>query len=258
VRKLLLVLGAIFAVFLLKPSRQYCPARAYLYAPMREIKAEVDGVILDAILREGDHFQRGTSLFALDGAASERMKEIDAELTVLTHALEQAILNAEQVKDQFASVKVALDDGPSELVAEMQAGIRENEEKVSNLESQITAFKTERDHLPVSREMATAPFDGMVLERLLGSGEAAKAGDSILLICSHDLSIEAEVPETMFSKISLDQSATVRLPSFPGKKWDAVISWISPTAKEGKLKIRLTAQELPFKPGLTAEVAILL
>jgi len=204
--------------------RPYYPVEAILAAPLREIRAEENGVLPEALLQEGEAFKLGQLFFA-----SNQDK------------LNQAKFKLDQNMQQYVYLQNEI--GSSEVMDQVLSELQKWQQKVAELEK-------DRPLVPA------APFDGIVLQCFKTAGEKTHLGEPVLLISKQQNWVEAEIPETMLSKMRVGLSASVKLPSYPGKTWVGKVAWISPLAKHGKLKIRIYADDLPFKPGLTAKASI--
>jgi multidrug resistance efflux pump len=127
------------------------------------------------------------------------------------------------------------------------------------MEKEMTQLQNERSEMETmlqKRSFVTA-FEGVVLRRFKQVGDAVFDGEPVFLVSNHQKRwIEAEIPEEMLMKIRVGSPGFIELSSFPKRKWPAQVSWISPVAKEGMLKIRLTADKLPSYSGLSAKVRI--
>ena len=235
----------------------YRVTQAKIYAPLREIKAESLGSLTEAMLNEGDYFQKGQTLFSLEAAMSaSQLSQLDLKIQSAKQRLKEVNSKTEQIMEQYVYLKNQIDQ--SEVMDEILAEVQESQDKSTKVENEIAFLESEKSALQknLDKLVASAPFEGVVLRRFSEPGEKIKEGDSVLLICHKDLSIEAEVPETMLSNISLNQTATITLAAYPGKTWSGQVSWISPSVIDGKLKIRVDAENLPFKTGLKADVLI--
>ncbi len=233
---------------------------AVVYAPTREIKAEEIGVLLDSTLNEGDEFQKGASLFALSGSLdSSEIGQIDGKILGLTKQIAEATVKVDQIMEQYQYLQKELGAiDSSEILGEIMADVQVWQDKRTDAELMVAGLESKRSSIQekIAKLSGVAPFEGVVLKRFAEPGEKMKTGDSVLLLGQKNISIEAVIPETMLTSISLNQQASVQLPSYPGKTWEGQICWISPSARDGKLKIRVFAEDLPFKPGLTAQVSI--
>lgn len=234
--------------------------QAVVYAPIREIKSSEIGSLADGSLSEGDLFQKGELLFSLNAMIdSSEIGQLDGKISAMKPKLEQANGKAEQIMDQYLYLKKELGGVESAAVLEeILAEVQVWQAKSLEISQAIAGLTEQRDSIVerLSKLSSLAPFEGVVLRRFSEPGEKISLGDPVLLVGQKNLSIEAEIPETMLSYLSLKQKATIHLPSFPEKIWEGHISWISPSVSNGRLKIRIHAEDLPFKTGLTADVCI--
>ncbi len=122
----------------------------------------------------------------------------------------------------------------------------------------------------IAKLTIAAPSDGVILTRLIQPGEVIPAGSSaIKLGCLDDLTITVFVPEDRYGELSLGQSASVSVDSFPGETFNAAIVHISDQAEftprnvqtvEGRsstvyaIKLQVQDPDGKLKPGMPADV----
>jgi multidrug resistance efflux pump len=236
--------------------------RAVLYIPEIEVRSFGSGRLSNCFFDEGDFFRQGQSLFALDQSAFvAKLKETDRKIGVHRQQVEQAKQRVDQGMEQYAYLQseLSLEGKTSGLLDQILAEAQQMQSDCFQMEKELVAFQNERSELEklIGRGSFVADFEGVVLRRLKQAGDSVLEGEPIFLISNHQKRwVEAEIPEKMLLKIRVGSLATIELPSFPKEKWQAQVSWISPVAKEGKLKIRMTAENLPRYSGLTAKALI--
>ena len=117
-----------------------------------------------------------------------------------------------------------------------------------------------------------SPIDGTVLIRAKEAGEVVSAGMPVLTIANlNDVYFKAYVAETDLGKIKLGQSVTVKTDSYPDKKYEGTIYYISDsaeftpknlTAKDDRvklvyrIKVKLENESQELKPGMIADGVI--
>jgi HlyD family secretion protein len=122
----------------------------------------------------------------------------------------------------------------------------------------------------IAKLTVTAPADGVILSRSIQPGEVVAAGAKALTLGRlDDLTITVYVPEDRYGELSLGQSATVTVDSFPGATFTAVIVHISDQAEftprnvqtvEGRsstvyaVRLRVQDPDGRLKPGMPADV----
>lgn len=260
---LLTVIMSCWSVYWWKTIRPYVSLQeATLQVYTREILAEEEGKLADSSLEEGSFFSKGQMLCSFnDSLLSCELHQVEEKVQNLRKELSQEKSKLDQNMEQYLYLQNELEAeiGPTELTDQILLEIQQQQEKILRLEREISAFESEETNTSaqIEKKVASAPFEGMVLRRFKEAGEKARVGDPLLLICDKQKRwVEASAPEEMLAKIRLGLPARIEFTSFPGKIWLAQVSWISPIATNGKIKIRMSAENLPLHPGLNAKVAV--
>lgn len=121
-----------------------------------------------------------------------------------------------------------------------------------------------------ANEKITAPIDGVVLERLYEPGELAAPGVTLMVIANlNDLTLKVYVPENRYGQVSLGQTYSVTVDSFPGRTFDGTVTHIADQAEftprnvqtvEGRqstvfaVTLALAPSDGKLKPGMPADV----
>jgi multidrug resistance efflux pump len=122
----------------------------------------------------------------------------------------------------------------------------------------------------IAKLTVIAPADGVVLTCTIQPGEVVPAGASAITLGRLDnLTITVYVPEDRYGELSLGQSATVSVDSFPGETFTATIVHIADQAEftprnvqtvEGRtstvfaIRLKVEDPEGRLKPGMPADV----
>ncbi len=172
-------------------------------------------------------------------------------------------------QDRLLALQIGLD---SPKVAAAQSALNQAVEAAQ--QAQLAVAQAEASLALVDAQIAkltvTAPADGVVLTRAIQPGEVIPVGaKAITLGQLADLTITVYVPEDRYGELSLGQTATVTVDSFPGETFEAVIVHIADEAEftprnvqtvEGRSStvyaIRLQVQDPDgkLKPGMPADV----
>jgi RND family efflux transporter MFP subunit len=103
-----------------------------------------------------------------------------------------------------------------------------------------------------------SPYDGIVVSKLVNQGDHLKGGVVAYKIADiSNVWVEAFVYEQDVPFLKVGQKAAVRVPSLPDKRFEAIISYISPYLnRDQQIEIRLDVKypNLILKPGMYAEV----
>jgi multidrug resistance efflux pump len=224
----------------------------------REVFAEESGVLSE--LFGDDFFQKGQVLFSTKdpfliskvqqalSKEEEQQKEIEALQGKLEQSMQQYVYVQNELPLQLSSTSVL-----DQMVGEIQ----KIQEQIRELEDGVTDLQITRSAMQHSMNASLAPFEGVVLQHFKQSGSRIEAGDLVFMIGEKErLWVEAEIEENMLAHVRAGLLAQIQFPSFPKKKWDGKVSWVSPVVERGTVKIRITADHLPLQPGLSANARI--
>jgi multidrug resistance efflux pump len=136
---------------------------------------------------------------------------------------------------------------------------------VQQAETNLALIDTQIEKLTVS-----APADGMILTRAIEPGEVVMPGSGLLTMARlSDLTITVYIPEARYGEISLGQTASMTVDSFPGESFVATVVNISGKAEftprnvqtmAGRMttvfaiKLSLADASGMLKPGMPADV----
>jgi HlyD family secretion protein len=80
----------------------------------------------------------------------------------------------------------------------------------------------------IARMTVTAPVDGVVMTRSVDPGNVVNPGTELLSLARlNDLMITVYIPEEIYAKITLGQTAVVTVDSYPGEIFNAAVVYIS-------------------------------
>lgn len=203
-------------------------------------------------------------------AYDDELKTDDAE-DILTARAEMMI--AQETYDTALDYARSLQTGPSSLqlaaaqanLDQAQAALNQAETAVKQAEASLQLLDTQISLLKIS-----SPVNGVVLTRMIESGEVISAGYAALQVGDLDnLTLTVYVPENRIGEVVLGMAASVQVDSFPGEKFDATIIHIADQAEftprnvqtvEGRqntvfaVKLRVLDENTRLKPGMPADV----
>lgn len=182
-----------------------------------EVRAPVDGMIAHVAVSRGDTIRRGQTLVTLQSEA-EKMAVESAAYRV---GMEGQIMAARNRID-YATKKLArLDDMQKENFMSAQARDEADAElrlAQSELKSASEARDLARIELQRSKELLalrtmTAPFSGVVVDRMLNPGDLAESGSGrkpVLKVAQIDpIRADVALPASLFGKVRAGSKATV-------------------------------------------------
>jgi len=214
---------------------------------------------------EGAYIKRGTVLARVDDRLYRRQTEIDqTNLQVATaqiSANESTLAAARHnvVSDQFDLSEKQLDLGRAEILVKGNAIPRQARDLAFTAERQsaaalahdkalvevagnnitlaranqaAAAAKLKLDEVMLSYTELRAPFDGVIAVREAELGQLAGSGIAIVTLDELDhVWLRAYVNEPDIGKVRLNEAATVTTDTYPGKRYQGRISFISPQAE---------------------------
>jgi HlyD family secretion protein len=168
-----------------------------------------------------------------------------------------------------------------------QANLRMSEEKLKLLQEGFRKYQTEQARFEVDRAKSVlkqseivakesevrAPADGVILHRMAEPGLLLGAGQPALTLgFTNRLYVRTYVPETQMGRVKAGQPAEVTVDTFPGRRFPARVTEISPDAEFTPKPVETRRERVnlvyaakvdldggwnePLVPGQPAEVAV--
>ncbi|HEY6872202.1 MAG TPA: efflux RND transporter periplasmic adaptor subunit [Geobacteraceae bacterium] len=201
--------------------------------------------------RLADDFGRQEELFHREVIPKQRFDQARA-------ARDTSQAQARQAREALALVR----KGPRrERIDQGRARLRETDAGL--------ALATER----LGYATLTAPVAGTVMSKNIEPGEQVAVGTPVITIGELDsVWVRAYIPETELGRVKLGQKARITTDTWPGKRYDGTVTFISPeaeftpknvqTQKERvklvyRIKITLPNPNRELKPGMPADAEIL-
>jgi membrane fusion protein (multidrug efflux system) len=220
-----------------------------LVAPQHaEISAEVDGRVTEIHLVEGGAVLAGQALLELDPA--KRRLELAAARARVSEAVARVDNARRQVRRQ------------RELKAQSissQSTLDGVETALRLAEAQLAAARADLgvDSRALEEATVRAPFDGIVVERLVSLGEYVQIGKSLVEIVSlNPIEVSFRVAEVDSSFVRTGQQVDVHVAPYPDRSFAAAVTMISPTidpqTRTLRVKAALDNSEGLLRPGLFA------
>lgn len=183
-----------------------------------EVRPEVDGRIVDILVREGTEVGAGAPLFKVD----------DAELTAQVARLEaqrdlarQALARTRRLLEQDAASEAELEQ------AEAQA--------------RSTQAELDLQRVRLERTVVRAPFAGVVGERLVSLGDYVTSSTSLVTLQTvNPMRASFEVPERYAVELEDGQRVTFRVAALPDREFTGVVDFVDP-------RVRLPARTILVK-----------
>ncbi len=121
--------------------------------------------------------------------------------------------------------------------------------------------KVKRERRVPDTLVMTAPFDGIVLERMVVDGQAFKPGDVLFRVADHSVVwVLADIPESDVGVVQPGQSVSVRSRAHPGRVFKGKVALVYPhlmkETRTGRVRIELDNPDLALLPDMYADVDI--
>lgn len=105
-----------------------------------------------------------------------------------------------------------------------------------------------------------APATGVVVEKNVVAGDRIVPGQSVYRIADLSLVwIEAEIYEKDLSRVDLGQHAEVTFEAYPGRNYNAVVTYIHPTvsiqSRTARVRLEVPNPSEELKPGMYAQLS---
>jgi HlyD family secretion protein len=227
---------------------------------------ELGGTVENVAVREGDRVKAGAVLARLHlvdfdqqlAQAEARRLSTEKELAVAEADRVLAEREADRITRLFAQ-KVAAEDEQDRATAahtRASAAVEAARARLHDTAVQIDFIRRQAD----KREVR-APFDGLVVRRLVEPGQSVTPGEALLWVAetAHQ-EIYVETDENNLAKLRAGQRAVVAAPAFRDRPFDATLALIGPRVDwdRGLVGLRLTPGQLPdyALPNMTVDVSI--
>jgi len=172
---------------------------------------------------------------------------------------------------RIAALKVAPRQAEA-AVEQANVGLAQAQSRLDQAQTAIAQAEAELDLIEkqLEKSIIYAPTTGIILSRNLEVGEVIQPGATVMTLGQLEkLTITVYVPEDLYGKISLGESATVTVDSFPEETFDAQVDYIADNAEftprnvqtpEGRrttvyaIELTLGGGQGKLKPGMPADV----
>lgn len=205
-----------------------------------QVVAEIDAQVAQLPFTEGAAVARGALLARLDDA---QLKATLARALAQRNLARTNLTRIESLVGQSILPPQAQDDARAEL--------------------QVTEADVALAEARLAKTEIRAPFAGVVGARRVSPGAFLHAGDVITDLSQVDeIKVTFNVPERYLAQLVAGSSVRLSSPAFPDAPLDATVTLVEPVLDPATRSARLTARAanpgLRFRPGMSADVAVLL
>ena len=225
------------------------------------ISPKRQGVLKALYVDEGMVVKAGQALAVMDGSdLQDRLQELEANLRSAEAELQRSRSELSFNEPLFRQGAISRSD-----INRFRADFEVKRAAVRAAAERLAQRRIEREELVVR-----APFDGVISQRYADPGafvtptttasSSLGATSSSIVEVARGLEVIAKVPESDIGRLRLGMPASVRVDSFPARRYAATVRQIAPravktnnvTSFEVKLALRTPAPELRI--GMTADI----
>ncbi len=202
------------------------------------VSAEVAGRVDNIKVEEGDHVKKGQPLVTLNTDL------LDKDIALRRTRIEQIELRITFAEKNFKRLeKVYADQGVSEKSYDDALYTFQD----AKIEKQGATQDLAKLLLQKDKSVVKAPYDGIIMEKNVDSGDWIQQGKTLVKIASvDDLYVRVPVAETMLQYITIGENVPVEIIAY-GRKITGVVEDVSPTAdaktKNVFLKVKIPSQK---------------
>ncbi len=208
------------------------------YERMSALSTEVAGLVKMVDIRSGDLVKKGTALVHLNTDL------LDADIDLAKIRLEQSTLQAELAKKNFERQKSLL---ASRGASQKKYDDAQFDLQNGHMEKQAASQTLNRLLLEKKKSVILAPYDGVILEKIVDSGDWVQQGKQVLTIGStEDLFVKVPVGERLLQFMHPGNEVKLTVNAF-NTQLTGTIDTVDPRAdaktKNVFIKIRIPSLE---------------
>jgi len=273
-----------------RPIARFIRATGSLMAEEQaEVAAETAGRVVAANIERGAPVTRGAELIRISATETDaQLKEAEANAAQLEARLgitggaaldvnavpevQNAKAGADLAQAEFARIKSLLDQrvvSQSEYDqrrTQAEAARQQYEAAKNGAAQQYQMLQAARArvslaHKAFSDTSVRAPFNGVVAQRLVTTGDYVTKGMKVATIVRVDpLRVQLTVPEQAVSSMAPGQPVTFEVDAYPGRQFEGKVKYVSPALQADQRALTVEAivpnGEGALKPGLFATARI--
>ena len=174
-----------------------------------ELRPDVEGRIVQILVREGSPVARGSALFKIDDAELKaQVAQIEAERDLAR----QSLARTRDLLQQKASSQSELERA--------EATMRSNE-------AQLDRLKTRLD-----RTLVRAPFGGVIGQRFVSLGDYVTTDTRLAAVQTvSPQRASFQVPERYAEQLDPGQTVTFRVAALPGREFTGIVDFVDPVVQ---------------------------
>lgn len=228
---------------------------------------KVPGTIVEITKDKGDPVAKGEVLLRIDPQPYEdAIRQVEAQLQVARVAAAGAASTVDTVTPQLQRLEALMQNGvvaPSQ-VDEVRTGYQQGlaGAQAARAQAQLAQVGLEIARTRLADTVVTAPFGGVVAERLADVGALAQVMPPTPVLVILDISkvrVEGSVPELQFARIDREEEVEVELDAYPGRPVRARIAAVMPALDPETRTVPISVvldNDGRFRPAMAATLRV--
>lgn len=211
----------------LNAEKRLAEARA-AFLVAKDVKTQADRASQSGGLADAANDYYEDALDELEAAQEEYDDLLDTDAADDIEYARGQVLVAQQRYDAAYARLLTLQTGDqSPAVISAAKSLEQAKTTVEQAEANLSLIEAQMSKLNI-----IAPIDGVILTRNVEPGEFIQTGGTALTMADlNQITITVYVPENLYGQISLGQTASVNVDSFPDETFNATVIWISNQAE---------------------------
>jgi RND family efflux transporter MFP subunit len=250
-------------------AKKILSAKGYLKSRYQAmIGARTPGRVEKMLVEEGTKVEKGQLLAVLehnDMDATLESRKASINRVEADVAAAQADLKEKERKARLQASLYNRKQASANDVDEANAAREVSAAQVKSLEANVKFMKaTTREIEATIRNMSIfAPFDGTIVEKGAeegetitpgGMGAASGRGSVVTLADLGHLEVEADITETLVSKVAIGQPALIEVDAVPNKRFRGKLRQIIPMGDRARATVKVKVEILDSDPKLFPEI----
>lgn len=217
---------------------------------LSRLSPEVAGLVARLHVDEGDEVRQGDALLELDRVIAEiDRSSIAAQVTEAQARLKESM----RQKDEAAQLVEKKHIPPTRYEAAL-ATVEIDTAALERLKKEL-----QRQDEIIRRHTISAPFDGVITQKLVEQGEWVRIDTPLLELTEIGwLRVDVPVPQFYFSNMQLGTPVSLAFDAYPGRSFLAEVTMKVPmsneTARTFPVRIDLDNSDRLIAPGMSARV----
>ena len=214
-----------------------------------KVAFEIPGQVVELYAKSGDRVEKGDLLARLDSELYE------LQLAQAQNSLAQAQAGRDDAQQKYTQQQKLHAKGfaPKTSLDSAEATLKNTRGAVGVAKSQLDLAR--RD---LAKTELKAPFDGVVARKLVEVFEDVQTGQEIYALQTDaEDKVEASVPETLITKISVGSVVSIRFPPLGGVTVQGRVDEVSPLTGDANaypVEVALDSAPTDLRPGMSAEI----